>query len=482
MIRFKHHIRMTTSLKYARRRTKHHLLLVLTILLSCALQMSQAQEAILTHDSGDDVVRLRQALNKSTQIVVDTTLGGLRKHVAELTASTSLASIDAKNRLALTTDSIILSAQDSLDTSRQDSLRVLGRILAAQFASRESSIGGTLLARLSLVKEELTKARSVFAACAGCESRLEFDERLSDFREFADSLRFAFHDTASALLEDHMNLLADAYDTARDSVRDVRDELIDNRLSDIEVWRYGVSRLVLSSSYASHSSYRGRDNGILQQSIAPAVTYRHSSGLSLQASAGWLSASEKHWDNVQVTGGYDFRLNGIVGGSLSYSHYWFSDSSTSELSVFNDNAQAGLSFDWPVISISLLGSLNFGTASEFTLTTSVSHNVEIPLGLYNKITFSPSFSLVLGQQNSELTTLLVTKGKGKNAGTTTSTQTKATSTFSVLDYEVSLPATIEFGPVTLVPSATCIMPLNVVDASSTKSFVNLEFSVFLTIR
>jgi hypothetical protein len=126
--------------------------------------------------------------------------------------------------------------------------------------------------------------------------------------------------------------------------------------------------------------------------------------------------------------------------------------------------------------------MSFGKASEFTLTTSLSHNFEIPLSLYNRITITPSFSWVLGQQNSELTTLLTTKAKGKKAAVTTSTQTKTSSTFSVLDYEFSVPATIELGPVTLAPSATYIVPLNVVDASTRKSFVNLEFSIFLTIR
>ncbi len=75
---------------------------------------------------------------------------------------------------------------------------------------------------------------------------------------------------------------------------------------------------------------------------------------------------------------------------------------------------------------------------------------------------------VLGQQNSELITLLATKGRGRKAAVTTSAQTRAISTFSLLDYEVPLPATIELGPVTLAPSVTYVIPLNVVDASKGK--------------
>jgi hypothetical protein len=239
---------------------------------------------------------------------------------------------------------------------------------------------------------------------------------------------------------------------------------------------------VFSSAYASHNAYRGRDNGFLQQSIAPSVLYRHSSGLSIQASTSWLDDARSQWDNFQLSGGYDFRISEVIGGSLSYTHFWFSDSSKSELSVFTDNAEGGFSFDWPLVSISALGSMNFGKASEFTLITSISHDFEIPLSLYNRVMISPSVSSVLGQQNSDLTTLRTTKAKGKKASVTTSTQTKSVSTFSVLDYELSLPSTIELGPVTLAPSVTYIIPLNVVDASTRKPFVNLEFSIFLTIR
>jgi hypothetical protein len=459
------------------------LLLFLPCLVCFALTASSAQtKAVLTSNVRDDVEQLRLVLSKSTQSVVDTAVRGLRNHLQSLDGSMSQAVNVAKKRLIALTDSLLRSAQDSLDAPRQDSLRVLGNSLGMQFASHESSTRLMLDSRLSHTLEDMQKAKGMFSACTDCENRSEFDERLADFKDFADSLVSDFHGTASEIADERSDLLADAFDAARDSLLDVRDGLVDNRLNDIEVWRYRVSRLVLSSAYASHNAYRGRDNGLLQQSFSPSVTYRHSSGFGIQASTYWLNDGGNRWDNVQLTGGYDFRLSGVIGGSLSYSHFWFNDSSKSELSVFTDNAQGGISLDWPALSIAALGSMNFGKATEFTLTTSISHDFEIPLTLYNKVTISPSFSWVLGQQNSDLTTLLTTKAKGRKAVAITSVQTKSTSTFSVLDYELSIPALIELGPVTVAPSATYIMPLNVVDASSRKSFVNLEFGIFFTIR
>ena len=474
---------MRVCLKYEKQ--IHHIirLAFLFSLLAFSLTASNAQtRVLLTRNEGDDIKQLRQVFAKSTQFVVDTTVKGLRNHGEALACSISLAANKAKRRLAVLTDSLIMSAQDSLDASRQDSLRLLGTSLELQFTPHESSTRQFLESRLSVLLEEFQKATGTSFACTDCENQSAFEEKLADFKDFVDSLVAGFYDTTTTVMEEHTDLLADAFDAARDSLFDFRDGLIDNRLNDIEVWRYGVSRFVFSSAYASHNAYRGRDNGFLQQSIAPSVLYRHSSGLSIQASTSWLDDARSQWDNFQLSGGYDFRISEVIGGSLSYTHFWFSDSSKSELSVFTDNAEGGFSFDWPLVSISALGSMNFGKASEFTLITSISHDFEIPLSLYNRVMISPSVSSVLGQQNSDLTTLRTTKAKGKKASVTTSTQTKSVSTFSVLDYELSLPSTIELGPVTLAPSVTYIIPLNVVDASTRKSFVNLEFSIFLTIR
>ena len=474
---------MRVSIKYEKQ--IHHLLWLTFLLsfLAFSLGASNAQtKVILTRNEGDDVKQLRQLFAKSTQLVVDTTVMGLRKLVEALAGSISLTANSARKQIAVLTDSLILSARDSLDASRQDSLRLLGKSLELQFTPHASSTRQLLESRLSVLLQELRKATGMSFACTDCQDRSAFEERLADLKDFADSLVTSFHDTTSAVTEERTDLLADAFDAARDSLLDVRDGLIDNRLNDIEVWRYGVSRLVLSSVYATHNVYRGRDNGVLQQSIAPSVMYRHASGLSIQAFTSWLDDARNQWDNFQLSGGYDFRISQAIGGSLSYAHFWFSDSSKSELSVFTDNVEGGFSFDWPVVSISTLGSMNFGKASEFTFITSISHDFEIPLSLYNRVMISPSLSAVLGQQNSELTTLRTTKAKGKKAVVTTGTQTKSASTFSVLDYELSLPSTIELGPVTLAPSATYVIPLNVVDASTRKSFVNLEFSIFLTIR
>jgi hypothetical protein len=83
---------------------------------------------------------------------------------------------------------------------------------------------------------------------------------------------------------------------------------------------------------------------------------------------------------------------------------------------------------------------------------------------------------VIGEQNSTLTTLR----KGPKGKKVVGVQTQTSNTFGILDYEASLPITIDLGPVTLSPSVIYVVPLNVIDLSTTKAFVDFEFGLSLT--
>jgi hypothetical protein len=453
-----------------------------SILLCAALvpEFSSAQaKVILTSNVKPDTARLHQQLFRSVHRHSEATLLGERQIIDSLSGSASTAITRARTHLSSIVDSLILAARDSLDAPRQDSLHLVGTLLTPRLTSIEPATRQILVTLHSVLANELSKAGKRFSDCEECESNADFDSRFADFKEFTDSLLSAFHDTTSSVIDNQRDLILDTHDTVRDSLFDARDYFIDNRLNDIDVWRYRATRLVVSSGYSTHNSFRGRDNGLVQQVYSPSVTFRHSSGLSVQASTYWLSETPKSWDDFQLVAGYDFRFNEIAGASLSYTHFWFSDSSRSQLSVFTDNAQGGISFDWPALSLAALGSMNFGTASEFTLTTSISHDFVIPLSLYNQITIEPTVSSVIGGQNSQLTTLRTTLLKRR---TVVTTQHSVTNSFGILDYEISLPATIEIGPVSLAPAVTYIIPFNIVDASSRKSFVDIDFSISLIFR
>lgn len=329
---------------------------------------------------------------------------------------------------------------------------------------------------ISHFADKLTNGRRTYSVCDSCESGPDFDHRFEQFRDFVDNLHEMFRDTTSALMDDQRDTFQDRYDTVRDSLADLRDQLIENRSDQIDYQRYVATRLTVSTGYSSHTTYRGRDNGVPQQMIDPTLAFHHSSGFGIEISSYWADHTPKPWDGVAASLSYEFTAGKIIGGELSYDHFWFSDSSHSAKSVFKNMFEASLSFNWPVLSLSVDGDLATGAASEFTLATSASHEFEIPLTLYDKIFIEPTLTATIGEQNSKLTTLRVKGGKANKVG---GGGAQAKNMFGILDYEAALPLTIDVGLVTLSPSIIYVIPVNVIDLSTTKAFVDFEFGISL---
>jgi hypothetical protein len=423
------------------------------------------------------VTQLSQRLTYSIQRLIDSTLQTERRYSDSLVSAVAFIARKSVTRIDLLADSLISSTHDSLDIPRKDTLQLITKSLQQQLLAfgdtTKQAVGGPI----SHFAGELTKGKKAYSVCDSCESGPDFDDRFEEFRDFVDNLHEMFRDTTSALMDDRKDILQDRYETIHDSLADLRDKLIENRLNEIDYQRYVAARLTVSTGYSSHTTYRGRDNGVLQQMIAPSLGFHHSSGFGIEVSTYWLDQTPTRWDDITVSASYEFTLGNNIGGALSYSHFWFSDSSRRSEAVFKNAFGASLSLSWSVLSLSVDGDLATGAASEFTLAVSASHGFEIPLTLYNTISIEPTLTATIGEQNSSLT-ILRTKGvkRKKIIGIETQTNT----VFGILDYEISLPVTIVLGPVTLSPSVNYVMPLNVIDESTTSAFVNFEFSVSLT--
>jgi hypothetical protein len=380
---------------------------------------------------------------------------------------------NATSQIDLLTDSLIASAQDSLDTPRKDTLWFVTKLLQQQLLAFGDTSKNTVRDPFSSFSGQLAKGRNTYAVCDSCDSDSDFDDRFEQFRSFVDSLHDIFNDTTAALMDDRKDALQDRYDAVHDSLADLRDILIENRLDEIDYQRYVATRLTVAAGYSSHATYRGRDNGLPQQMVSPSLALHHKSGFGIEVSTFWLDQTPNQWDDVAASVSYEFSLGALLGGEVSYSHFWFSDSSRSEKSVFKNDFAASLSLNWPVLSLSVDGDVATGTASEFTLAVSASHEFEFPLTLYNNISFAPSVTATIGEQNSTLTTLR----KGPKGKKVVGVQTQTNDTFGILDYELSLPVTVVIGALTLSPSVNYVVPLNVIDLSTTKPFVDFEFGI-----
>ena len=426
-------------------------------------------------NSEPDVTQLSRGLTYSIQRLADSALQVKRHYSDSLLAAVAFMTKNTTSQIDLLADSLIASAYDSLDTPRKDTLRLVTKILQQQILAFGDTTKQVVSGPISNFLRELTKGENTYSMCDSCESGSDFDNRFEQFLTFADSLRDVFNDTTAALMDDRKDAFQDRYDTIHDSLADLRDILIEHRLDEIDYQRYVATRLAVAAGYSSRATYRGRDNGVHQQMINPSLAYHHKSGFGIEVSTSWLDQTPKRWDDVAASASYEFTVGSLLGGELFYSHFWFSDSSRSAKSVFKNDFGCGLTLNWPVLSFSVDGDLATGDASEFTLAASVSHEFEIPLTLYDKISLEPTLTGIIGEQNSTLTTLR----KGPKGKRIVGVQTQSSSTFGILDYEASLPVTVVLGPLTLSPSVVYIVPMNVIDTSTAKAFIDFEFGVSL---
>jgi len=446
---------------------------LLVLLPLCSLAQKKTSELKSPEPNG---IQLARRLASSVERFADSTLQTERRYSDSLTSVVAFAAREAINRIDFLTDSLITSARDSLDASRKDTLRFITKSLQQQLLAFGDTTKQIVSGPISHFSDELIKGKGTYSLCDSCESDPDFNDRFEQFREFVDSLHDGFHDTTAALMDDHKDLFQDRYDTVHDSLADLRDNLIENRLDEIDYQRYVATRLTVSTEYSSHTTYRGRDNGVHQQMITPSLAYHHSAGFGIELSTFWLDQTPKPWDGVAASVAYEFTVGSLIGGDLSYSHFWFSDSSRLARSVIKNDFSASLSLNWPVLSLSVDGDLATGSASEFTTAVTASHEFECPLTLYDKISLEPTLTAIIGEQNSTLTALRTKGAKVKKAA---GAAAQSNSTFGILDYEVSFPVTIILGPLTLSPSVVYIVPMNVVDLSTAKAFVDFEFGVSL---
>jgi hypothetical protein len=425
-----------------------------------------------------DISSLSKSLTTSLQHLIDSALRNEQRFSDSLASALASATKKSISHIVLFTDSLIASARDSLDIQRRDTLRSASKSLQQQLLAMVDTTNQRLGGHMSYFATELSEEKKTYSACDSCEAVSDFNDRYEEFRDFVANVREFIRDTTSTLVDDRRDNLQDRYEAIRDSLADLRDKLIENRLNQIDYERYAATHFAASVGYSSHASYRGRDNGVPQQMIAPAVGFHHSSGFGIEVSTYWLDQTPKQWDDVAVAVSYEFTAGSRISGGLSYSHFWFSDSSRSAQSVFNNALDASLSLNVGVLTLSVGGALAMGDASEFTFAVSVSHVFEMPLTLYNRISLEPALTAAIGEQNSTLTTLR----KGPRGKKVVGVQTQTSNTFGILDYEVELPLTIILGKVTISPSLAYIKPVNVIDQSTTEAFFDFAVGVSLALR
>jgi len=169
-----------------------------------------------------------------------------------------------------------------------------------------------------------------------------------------------------------------------------------------------VSSLTVGTSYGNTANYYGQTTAERLPYTSLSASYNYKNGLWASVSALKLLTSGSGISETSISAGYDFDITKKLGGSFSYTRFFFAKNSPLPQSVNPNNVSANLSYNWKWFNTGLNGDYVFGNfrdssvnnkLNDFFLTFNASK--EIDLGSFTKrdyITITPSIQLTGGTQ------------------------------------------------------------------------------------
>ena len=451
----------------------------LLLLASSLLPLSAA-----CSQSADD---LHSALRRDLRLKADSLVSDQRFYVDTLFRHGDIYARSADSTLRARTDSLLAVAGDSLDASGRNSARILSLDLGRSLGVVGVPARTTVRFLLTTFEKELRALLETRGACVGCTTPADFQSEQAHFREQADSLSGYYGDSMATAVEEWEGGLDERVSAFTDSISEQIQSLVEEYA---EYQSEHSSRLDVEAAYEGHSNYRGRDNGVSEGAFGPSVTYHHRSGLYAEGSVGWVSQGTSGPDDEILTGGYEFTLSSILNGSVSYTHYWYSQTSTKPQAVTNQGVAGMMMLDIDLLSATLNISDDFGGGGGSEITTSLDLSRDLPLSDHafgGTLKISPTASATWGDQNEKLRQRRIVRAKKKAVVRVSG---KPLDIFGIMSYELSLPADLQVGKFSVEPVIGYVLPVNVLngktvlikDPSTSDAFVTAGVTVSMTVR
>lgn len=238
--------------------------------------------------------------------------------------------------------------------------------------------------------------------------------------------------------------------------------------------------------YGNNSAFFGRTQATTYPYFTQELTYTSKYGVWGSVYNYDLFGTASHFDETDLSIGYDKDLTKKVDLSLSYSHFLYAPNSPLVKSAVNNSVDAALGYDWGVLYTRLNGSYLFGTDAHDTFLVLDNSRVFDIDGVFTPkdyFTITPKFSLVAGTQDFVRVSdaQQIQRGNKKpKTGTATTTSTDATR-FTLLSYGLRLPVAYTLGKVSAEVAYRYLQPVNVLpnDDSSGRSYFTATFTVTL---
>jgi hypothetical protein len=155
-------------------------------------------------------------------------------------------------------------------------------------------------------------------------------------------------------------------------------------------------------SYGSNVFFLGRTSPIKYPFVSTDLIYNTKFGFFVYGSALKLLGYPTLVDEVDVGGGYYYRLSKKATGTLSYTRFIFNKEERVIESASANDFNWKNEYDWKIAKSSIVMDYLFGKASDFFVTVNTSKNIETSWNVFDDkdyLTFNPGVSVILGTQN-----------------------------------------------------------------------------------
>lgn len=196
--------------------------------------------------------------------------------------------------------------------------------------------------------------------------------------------------------------------------------------------KQATNDVLLSIGYGNNPAYGSKTANferpiVMKTFFSPSVAYYHKSGFFGSLSGYYLTNSEKNpWFEWDLSAGYDYTKSRKFLAGISYTHYFFSDSSDVPLTPIKNELFAYFYYRgwWLQPGISL----DFGWGQQTGTTTSYRQIGRLPIRIRNEVTTTESgrdFNMILAVRHPFIfmdvlkydDVLLVTPSLGLTMGT-----------------------------------------------------------------
>jgi hypothetical protein len=160
--------------------------------------------------------------------------------------------------------------------------------------------------------------------------------------------------------------------------------------------------LSLGITGGSDPSFFGRTSPKRYRYYTADLIYNAKSGFFVYGTIWKVAGSFPKLDEVDAGGGYVYHITKKLGGSASYTHFFFNRDAQIIKSPSTNNIDLKTTYDWKLFKTSMSFDYLFGRANDFFTTTSVSRYYETKFGIFDDkdyLSFTPGISMIFGTQN-----------------------------------------------------------------------------------